>query len=329
MRYDLNLIGMVMAVTEDHIPLLHEVRPGNLDESEVFERTVESLAMRLTRLHLDIFEMIVIMDKGPNSEDNLAKVTEWMHVMGTLPANMAPDLMDLDLDHFSPLHATGLGHPLLGYLTQWEVYGETFNLAVTYNPATSQWKAQTLARREVRSLKEMAKLKAGHERTSGKQVSYPRAARIAAGLVHKGYEGILKYTLTPAPKRLEYTIDGEVKARFLRRAGRRKFFTDLDLDAEAIARIYEERTMIEVGLKWMKGDEMMPRAPYFVRTDQSILAHSFMALMGMLLWRLTWMRIRKAGISAGEGEVLEALDNWTWCLKDASGEESSGEGNGS
>ena len=179
---------------------------------------------------------------------------------------------------------------------------------MTYNPATAQRKAQALARQEVRLLKEMAKLKAGYERTSGWRVSYPRAAGTAAGLVHKGYEGILKYTLTPAPKRLEYTIDEEGKARFLRRAGRRMFFTDLDLDAETIARTYEERTKIEEEFKWMKGDEMMMLAPYFVRTDQSILAHSFMAVMGMLLWRLTWMRIRKVGISAGEGEVLEALD---------------------
>jgi hypothetical protein len=58
----------------------------------------------------------------------------------------------------------------------------------------------------------------------------------------------------------------------------------------------------------MKGEEVMPLSPLFVRKDESILAHSFLVVMGMLLWRLTWKRIREAGVRAPEGEVLEALD---------------------
>ena len=307
-RYDLNLVGMALAVSEDHIPLLHEVGPGNLDESEVFERTVEALAMRLTRLHLDTSEMILVMDKGPNSEENLGKVTEWMHVVGALPANMASDLMDLDLDQFSPLHATGRGHELLGYLTRRRVYEQEFNIAVTYNAATAKRKAETLARYERRFLEGMAKLKEGYERTKGRQVSYPQAAAKSAQLVPTEYASALKYVLSPKPKTLEFHVDPEKKARLLRHFGRRMFFTDLDLDAEAFARTYEERTKIEEEFRWMKGDEMMPFSPLFVRRDESILAHAFMAVMGMMLWRLTWKWIRAEGILDEEREVLEALD---------------------
>ena len=307
-RYDLNLVGMALAVAEDHIPLLHEVGPGNLDEGEVFERTVEALAMRLTRLHLDTSEMIVVMDKGPNSDENLAKVTEWMHVVGALPANMAPDLMDLDLDHFSPLHATGRGQELLGYLTRRTLYDQEFHVAVTYNAATAKRKALTFARYERKFLEEMAKLKAGYERASGRQVGYPQAAAKAALLVPTEYASALKYELSPKPKTLTYRVDEERKARLLRHFGRRMFFTDLNWNAEAIVRTYEERTKIEEDFKWMKGDEMLPLSPFFVRTDASILAHSFMAVMGMLLWRLTWKRIRELGFTQEERDILEAMD---------------------
>ena len=70
----------------------------------------------------------------------------------------------------------------------------------------------------------------------------------------------------------------------------------------------EARTEIEEDFKWMKGDEMMPLAPLYVRRDESILAHAFLTVMGMLLWRLTWKRIREAGIPEEEREVLEALE---------------------
>ena len=307
-RYDLNLVSMALAVTEGQIPLLHEMGPGNLDEIEVFAKTVEALAMRLMRLHLDTSEMILVTDKGPLPEDNLAKVREWMHVLAALPANMASDLMDLDLDRFSPLHATGRGHELLGYLTRRELYGEEWNVAVTYNAATAQRRAEAYARYERKFLERMPKLKEGYERTKGRQLSYPRAAEWAARMVPTDYVGIFRYELTPNPKRVSYGVDEEKKATLLRRAGRRMYFTDLDLDAEGMARAYEERTKIEEDFKWMKGDEMMPLSPQFVRKDESILAHSFLVVMGLLLWRLTWKRIREAGIPDGESEVLEALD---------------------
>ena len=154
----------------------------------------------------------------------------------------------------------------------------------------------------------MARLKEGYERTSGRQVGYSQAAARAAALVPTEYGSTLKYELSPTPKTLTYGVEAEKKARLLRHFGRRMFFTDLDFDAEAIARTYEERTKIEEEFRWMKGDEMMPFSPLYVRRDKSILAHAFLTVMGMLLWRLTWKRIREAGIQEEEREVLEALE---------------------
>ena len=181
-------------------------------------------------------------------------------------------------------------------------------MAVTYNAATAKRKAETFARYEKRFLEGMRKLNDGYLRTSGRQIGYPQAAARAAELVPTEYASALKYELSPKPKTLTYEVNQERKARLLRHFGRRMFFTDLDFDAEAIARTFEERTKIEEEFRWMKGDEMMPFSPLYVRRDESILAHAFMTVMGMLLWRLTWKRIREAGIREEEREVLEALE---------------------
>ena len=237
-RYDLNLIGMAFAMAEDFTPLMHEVAPGNFDESEVFGRMVEALALRLERVHLDPSEMVLVMDKGPNSEENLRKVTDWMHVVGAVPANLVPDLMDLELERFSPLHATGRGHPLLAYRARRELYGIESTVVVTYNSATAHRKADTLARCERRFLAGMEKLKAGYERVKGRQVSYPRAAAIAAALVPAEYQAVFRYELVPNPKSLRYEVREESKATLLRHFGRRVFFSDLELDPEEIVRRY-------------------------------------------------------------------------------------------
>lgn len=139
--------------------------------------------MRLMCLHLDTSEVTLVTDKGPLSEDNLAKVREWIHVVAALPASMPSDLMDLDLDRFSPLHTTGKGHELLGYLTRRELYGEEWKVEVTYNAATAQRKAAAYARYETKFLEGMAKLKEGYARTKGRQLSYPRAGEWAARLI--------------------------------------------------------------------------------------------------------------------------------------------------
>jgi transposase len=307
-RYDLNLVGMAIAMAEDHTPLMHEVVPGNFDESEVFGKMVEALALRLERCHLDPSEMVLVMDKGPNSEANLKRVTDWMHVVGAVPANLVPDLMDLDLDRFSPLHATGRGHPLLAYRARRKLYEVDSTVVVTYNAATARRKGETLARCEARFLAGMAKLKAGYERTKGRQVSYPRAAAIAAGLVPVEFQGVFRYELTPSPKSLTYEVREASKAALLRHFGRRVFFSDLDLDAEDLVRRYEERYKVEEEIRWMKGEERMPLAPLYVRKDRSIVAHAFLVVMGLMLWQLTWKKIRAAGITAPTHEVEEALD---------------------
>lgn len=307
-RYDLNLVGMAFAMTEDHTPLMHEVVPGNFDESEVFGKMVEALALRLERCHLDPSEMVLVMDKGPNSEANLKRVTDWMHVVGAVPANLVPDLMDLELERFGPLHATGRGHPLLAYRTRRELYKVESTVVVTYNAATARRKAETLARCEQRFLTGMGMLKAGYERTKGRRVSYPRAAAMAAALVPSEFQGVFRYELSPTPKSLTYEVREESRATLLRHFGRRVFFSDLDLDAEEIVRRYEERYKVEEEIRWMKGEERMPLAPLYVRKDRSILAHAFLVVMGLLLWQLTWKRIREAGITAVTHEVEEALD---------------------
>ena len=307
-RYDLNLVGTALAVTEEHIPLLHETVPGNADECEVFAEAVESLTTRLLRLNLDPSSMVLVIDRGPNSNENLWEARGLMHVVGAIPPQLVPDLMQLDLGQFAPLYTTEKGHPLLGCRTQREVYGQSFTVVVTYNAATAKRKALTYERYERRFREGMAKIQAGYERAHGRRLSFESAAAEAAELVPSQYRSVFRYVLHEDTHRLTWEVNTEAKARLLQRFGRRAFFTDLEGDAATIARTYEERYKVEQDFRWLKGDEVMPFAPLFVRNDASIRAHAFLVVVGLLLWRLLWKRIRDLGITAPEEEVLTALN---------------------
>ncbi len=306
-RYDLNQVSTGLVVTEDHIPFFHETLPGNCDEYEVFSKAVEALTVRLTRLELDPSEMILVMDRGANSEENLAKAKELMHVVGGVPSHLVPDLMDLDPADFTPLHVTGRGNELLGHLTRRELYGQEWNVAVVYNAATAQRRAKAYAKYETRFLERIQKLKEGYERTKGRPITYSSAAAQAAALVFDPYRTVFRYAISENPRTLTWEVDPVAKARLHRRFGKRVFFTDLDLDAAGMVRTYEERWKVEEDFRWMKGDEMMPLSPQFVRKDESIRAHAFLVVMGLLLWRLAFREMRRKGVKESEGEILDAL----------------------
>ena len=307
-RYDLNQVSTGLVVTEDHVPFFHETLPGNCDEYEVFSKAVEALTVRLTRLELDPSEMILVMDRGANSEENLAKARELMHVVGGVPSHLVPDLMELDPTDFTPLHVTGRGNELLGHLTRREIYGQEWNVAVVYNAATARRRAEAYARYERRFVAGIQKLKEGYERTKGRPMTYSRAAAQAAALVFEPYRTVFRYTLSENPHTFTWEVDPVAKERLHRRFGKRVLFTDLDLDAAAMVRTYEERGKVEEDFRWMKGDEMMPFAPLFVRKDESIRAHAFMTVMGLLLWRLAFTEMRRHGVKESEGEILDALE---------------------
>ena len=307
-RYDLNLVGLGLAITEERIPFLHETVPGDSDEHKVFARAVDRLATRLIQLELDPRQMTLVFDRGPNSTKNVAKATDLMHVVGGLPPTMVPDLMQLDLGEFTPIEPTRGGHPLRAYRTRRELFEQPFHVLVTYNAATAERKKRTYER-YARGFREgMAALMKGGARTKGRPLGYEAAAASAAALVFDPYRTVFRYRIEENPRRFTYEVNAEAKERLLKRFGRRAYFTDLDLAPAEVVKLYEERTKVEQEFRAMKGDELMPFDPLYVRRDVSIRAHAFLIVLGLLLWRLAFRTIHQARIEAGEGELLEAMD---------------------
>lgn len=269
---------------------------------DTFPEVFDALLKRLEHLDVATEKLYLVVDRGVNSNENFDEILGAMHLIASLKRNEARELFALPLEGFRTVGKDTKGELVMGKSARWNGFGRDWRVLVTYRPAEARYQQAKWEKAEGKVLSRVARYR--RMRPHVKQ----KAAMKTAALVPTDFASPLMYVLTPKPKTLEFHVDPEKKARLLRHFGRRMFFTDLDLDAEAIARTYEERTKIEEEFRWMKGDEMMPFSPLFVRKDESILAHAFMAVMGMMLWRLTWKWIRAEGIMAEEREVLEALD---------------------
>ena len=73
-RMDLRIVGLVLLVTKDfHIPLFHQVYPGNAHDSTTFASVTETLVARYRLFSQSVEGITLVYDKGNNSQDNQAR----------------------------------------------------------------------------------------------------------------------------------------------------------------------------------------------------------------------------------------------------------------
>ena len=65
---------MGLDVSEDNIPFMHEVYEGNKHDAKIFPDLLDTLTKRLTNLKVTTEDMILVFDKGNNSQQAVPKV---------------------------------------------------------------------------------------------------------------------------------------------------------------------------------------------------------------------------------------------------------------
>ena len=74
---DLRIVGLALLVTKDfHIPLLHEVYPGNIHDSTEFASVTETLVARYRLFAQSVNGITLVYDKGNNSHENQARLDD-------------------------------------------------------------------------------------------------------------------------------------------------------------------------------------------------------------------------------------------------------------
>lgn len=175
-RHDLRQVGLALLVTADfHIPLLHQVYPGNDPDAVQFGHITEDLMARYRLLSQHCQDITLIFDKGNNSADNIRDLDESpYHFVGSLTPAQYADLLAIPREQFQPLqHVKCAG--VWAYRTRRKVLGQERTVVVTYSEELYQGQVQGLTqhlRKATSALRELQqRLLAAAQRRRGQQIT--------------------------------------------------------------------------------------------------------------------------------------------------------------
>ncbi|MDH5415436.1 MAG: IS1634 family transposase [Flavobacteriaceae bacterium] len=309
-RFDRNIVGLGLVVNEDNIPFIHETFPGNKHDSKILPDIVDRIVARLKTLKIDPESITLVMDKGNNSEDNVGKITDKMHIVGSLKRDQVRDLLEIPLHEFEHLYTNEKEHEIRGYRIKLNVFGQEYTVVVSYNPATEKRQKITYVKAKQKFLGGMKKLKEKYKRTEGRGRKMGQAGVIqnASKLIPKNFQSVFLYEINPKPKELRYWVDEKKESELYLAFGKNTIFTDLhNWSSEQIVKTYNSKYLLENDFKWLKDKLLIPVTPIYVWTDESIRVHVFLCVVGLLFMRYFLWKMKDLGVS--DKELLEALEN--------------------
>ena len=89
-RNHMKQVCMGLAVSEDNIPFMHEVYEGNKHDAKIFPDLLDTLTKRLTNLKVTTEDMILVFDKGNNSQVNIEDTLSKMHILASAKQELKP-----------------------------------------------------------------------------------------------------------------------------------------------------------------------------------------------------------------------------------------------
>jgi transposase len=303
-RHDKNLVTFGIAESDENIPLLHETYPGNVHDANILPQIIDKLVDRLRNLKIDTTDMTVVFDKGNNSEDNINKILENMHVIGSLKHNQVKALMEVPLSEFDFLYKSSKVNEVYGYRTKKHVFGQEFTVVVSYNSKSQAKKEKKYEENKIKILKGLAELKkkAEQENGKGKKITRKGLCTNANKIIYSNLSTIFKYKIPEEGKiSFEYWVDATAEESFKNSFGKIAIFTDLhDSSSADIARTYFAKNLVEEDFKFLKDKLLIPVPPLFMRKDGRIRVHVFLCVMGMLFYRYLAKKVNYVGLSIKE-----------------------------
>lgn len=290
-RFDKNIVGLALTVNEDNLPFMSEVFPGSEHDSAVFKRVFQAMCQRLEDLEVEARDMVLVFDKGINSDDNVGMILERMHLVASVPRSMAGELLKAPRSRFKHVYTNAKGHKISAWRTRETLYGHEFEVVVQYSPATRKKNELTYEKRKAKILEGVEAIRASCTRKGrGRKPSEKGIINRLGDLVPRDLRGVLDYGIEQTgegrPCPWLRVKDNEEKA-YRRSLGLTVVFTDhAELSTEEILRAYNSKYLVEEDFKWMEDRVIIPVWPFFVRRDRAIRAHVFLVVLGLMLYRL-------------------------------------------
>jgi transposase len=314
-RYDLRQTGLALVVTqEDMIPVFHLTYQGNLNDTKVFAQVLGAVKQRILDLGMELETHTFVFDRGNNSKKNLALVHEQqLHYIGALTPYHHQALIQEAEAKFQEIDVPG--GPQHVYRDQRSIWGQERTVIVFIS--------DRLKAGQLRGLYQaLAKAEAGLQELQS-ELANPRARKRDRNKLEKKIESLtdqqyvkdVMHTcleeISEGKFRLSFSVREKALEEIENRFGFRILMTDRHRwDTADIIQSYHGQSKIEQAFKNIKNPYHLALKPQFHWTDQKIIAHHFMCVLGYLLAALVWREARrKAQFRGTLDSLLDTLNN--------------------
>jgi len=296
-KHHLRHVGLLMAVEKSHgIPLLSRVYRANSHDSKVFSAILADLVMTIKQLCGTESELVVVLDKGNNSQENFDAMSGEISWVGSLVPSHHPDLIDVAVSDY---HGVWKGLPY--YRCQKELMDRQCSIVITFNRATAAKKEHTL-RRGIGKLKQEIRNKwAGYKR---------RPKQLTAGIItllkKSRYGACLKVSEQQGEILIEEDRE-QIESR-RKRFGKNLIFSNM-LHAESghLIDTYGQKQIVEDDFHILKDPHIIRFRPIRHWTDTKIRAYAFCCVMSMALMRVMQWTAQRTGFKMGPELLKEEL----------------------
>jgi transposase len=301
-RHHLRQVGLAASVVRGlGLPLIHELYGGSQNDATLFPTAISRTIERVRALsggHVE--SLTVVFDKGNNSSANIADLgREGVHFIGSLSPAHYPELCSLRLSRYTPVTLEN-GREILAFDTKTKAFDRSIRVVLTYNGATAR-------KRERRFQKDLGKALAELNQVRWAKVKDPEA-KIREVVAPKLPAYLFKTEGTGA--NLKVGLDQKAVKRYTNRFGKILVFTDrTDLTALEVAQAYTDRNEVEQLFGEMNDPMTVPFQPVRHWTDQKIVVHAFICILGLLLLKLLQRRLKENGITLSLELIKDELSS--------------------
>jgi len=315
-RRDLRQIGLALLVSRDfHIPLLHRVYPGNVNDVALFPDISRDLIARFTTLTGQASEPTAVWDRGNISDYAMQHyVVSGMHFVAGLPADRFPGLLATPLERFEQVP----GCPgTRAFAATDIVWAKDCKIVVVYTESFFAQQAAGVMHNLVKCQKRLADLERSlrpwHQgKGRGKP---PTAAGVRKAVRTMLSAQFMKEIVSTAISEengwpvLQHSVDHQALDRLNdRRLGRTLLITDhLDWPVADVITTYRGLAAVEDAFRNMKNIHFLHWQPAYHWTDQKLRVHGFYCVLGLLLATLARLTAARSGIEITVPRLLEEL----------------------
>jgi transposase len=314
-RYDLRQVGLAMVVTrQDNIPLFHITYEGNMNDSKVFKEVVGKVKERIVNLDLNLDGHTLVFDQGNNSKNNMALIKELdLHYVGALTPYQHKALVNKAIDKFEEVSVRD--KPIQTYREKRKIWGEerTVLVIISDKLRAGQLRGiyQALARKE-KILQEIVDgLDSPNARKRDRKALEERIRNLVKG---QFLAGMIDWTLAEKPDgklKLDYKINKKRLETIEEELGYRILMTNRhEWTSAEIIDAYHGQSAVESAFKSIKNPFHLALRPQYHWTDQKIIVHNFICVLGYQLASILMREARlKANFTGSMNTLLTTLDN--------------------